>query len=137
MLIRSLLISAILITACQPTSAQEISKRVLERAKDIKPSCSVPTIDCNGFRAVVRLRDRHSYLNVWTLKPLEGERDKGMVHGISGIVRDGDIVYVDRIFTRNGKKMADILYPGSGCEDLVNNYKECGRGGSVDLRYLR
>jgi hypothetical protein len=136
MLIRSILIATFLTTACQPTSAQEISKRVLERAKDIKPSCSVPVIDCNGFRAVVRLRDRHSYLNVWTFVDPNG-RQKGMVEDVSGILREGDIVYVDRIFTRDGKKMAEVLYAGPGCEDLANNYRECGRVGSVDLRYLR
>jgi hypothetical protein len=128
MLIRSILIATFLTTACQPTSAQEISKRVLERAKDIKPSCSVPVIDCNGFRAVV--------LNVWTFVDPNG-RQKGMVEGVSGILREGDIVYVDRIFTRDGKKMAEVLYAGPGCEDLANNYRECGRVGSVDLRYLR
>jgi hypothetical protein len=135
MLIKSLLVAAILITACQPTSAQEISKRVLERAKDIKPSCSIETIDCNGFRAVVRLRDRHSYLNVWSID--DPHRPKGIVERVSGILRDGDIVYVDRIHSHRGIKMAEVLYAPPGCENLVNSYRECGRVGSVDLRYLR
>jgi IS30 family transposase len=134
MLIRSLLIAAILITACQPTSAQEISKRVLERAKNIEPECDVVEVGCYSFKAIIQLVDRDSRLNVWQLnvwkdQPKTKER-------ISGSLRDGEVVYVDHLFKRNGKTMAYLQYIKEGCNYHPNG-EPCGVYGSVDARFLR
>jgi hypothetical protein len=135
MLIKSLLVAAILITACQPTTAQEISKRVLERAKDIEPRCDVAEVGCYAFRAIVQLNDRDSSLNVWRLNVWKDQPKKAEL--ISGTLRDGDVVYVDHIFKHNGKMMAYLQYVEPGCVYSEHATEPCTRWGSVDLRYLR
>lgn len=119
---------AILATAF-PATAREVSPRVLERAKSIEPQCDVSEVSCYTFKAIVELDDPTSYLNIWGLDPAGREYLVGTLH-------DGAIVYVDSIFTRNGRQRAVIQWVAPGCSYHPNG-ETCARTGSVDLRYLR
>jgi hypothetical protein len=132
MLKKLLPIIAIALTTT-PINAQGISKQVLERSIYADPTCGEGIDTCYAAKAIVRVNDASTKLNVWSVHPERVKKGGSIVDSL----RDGDSFFTNWVFTYKGRKMVWGYYKDRLCPDALTIPSQCIKEGSVDLRYLR